>query len=62
MNMQKNQAFSSLSSRDKFDLKILQSDCPRAFWPISQSARIMCKNAAVNIHFLYGPNSEKING
>ena len=30
----KKQAFSSFSSRDIVDLKILQSDWPRAFWPI----------------------------
>ena len=32
----KNQAISSFGSRDMVDLKILQSDWPRAFWPISQ--------------------------
>ena len=32
----KNQAFSSSCSRDVVDLKILQSDWPRAFWPIAQ--------------------------
>ena len=32
----KNPAFPSLCSRDMDDLKILQSDWPRAFWPISQ--------------------------
>ena len=30
------QAFSSLCSSDVVDLKILQSDWPRAFWYISQ--------------------------
>ena len=30
------QAFSSFSSRDTVDLKILQSDWLKAFWPISQ--------------------------
>ena len=32
----KNQAFSSFCSRDTVNLKIVQSDWPRAFWPISQ--------------------------
>ena len=32
----KNQFFSSFFSRDIVDLKILQSDWPRAFWLISQ--------------------------
>ena len=32
----KNQAFSSLCSGDIVNLKILQSDWSRAFWPISQ--------------------------
>ena len=32
----KNQAFLSFCSKDKVNLKILQSDWPRAFWPISQ--------------------------
>ena len=34
--MQKNQAFPSFCSGDIVNLKILQSDWPRAFWPISQ--------------------------
>ena len=33
---EKNQAISSSGSRDMVDLKILQSDWPRAFWSISQ--------------------------
>ena len=32
----KNQAFSPLCSGDEVNLKILQLDWPRAFWPISQ--------------------------
>ena len=32
----KNEAVSSISSGEKVDLKILQSDWLRAFWPISQ--------------------------
>ena len=63
--MQKNQAFSSFCSRDIVNLKILQSDWSRAFWPISlepdfSQAWDLCKNTA-NIKFLYRPNSEKIN-
>ena len=62
----KNQAFSSFCSRDIVDLKILQSDWPAAFWPISQErdfyqVRHLCKNTAININFLYRPNSEKTN-
>ena len=62
----KNQAFSSLCSRDRVDLNILQSDWSRAFWPITQEThfsqvRDLCKNIANNTNFLYGPNSEKIN-
>ena len=63
----KNQAFSSFSSTETVNLKILQSDRPRAFWPISQEPDFsqiwdLCKNTVVNINFLYRPNSEKING
>ena len=32
----KNQPFSSLCSGDAVNLKILQFDWPRTFWPISQ--------------------------
>ena len=56
----KNQAFSSFCSRDIVNLKILQSDWLRAFWPISQKPDL-CKNTANIIKFLYRPNSEKIN-
>ena len=34
--MQKNEAVSSICSGEIVDLKILQSDWLRAFWPISQ--------------------------
>ena len=69
MNLQhhaKNQAFSSFCSSDKVNLKILQSDCLRAFWPRSQEPNFsqvwdLCKNTANNISFLSGPNSEKSN-
>ena len=60
----KNQAFSSFSSRDIVNLKMLQSDWLRAFWGISQKPKFsqawdLCKNTA-NIKLLYRPNSEKI--
>ena len=49
--------FSSFYSRDTVDLKILQLDWPRAFWPISQEADFsqvwdLCKNTVVNINFI----------
>ena len=64
--MQKNRAFSSFCSRDIVNLRILQSDWSRAFWPISQKPRFsevwdLCKNTADIIKSLYKPNSEKIN-
>ena len=64
--MQKNQAFSSLCSRDIVDLKILQSDWSRAFSPLSQEPDFsqvwdLCKNTSNTIKFLYKSNSEKIN-
>ena len=66
MNLyQQNQAFSSLCSWDIADLKILQSDSPRAFWPISREpdfslAWDFSKNIAqLNIKFLYRSNSQK---
>ena len=60
----KNQAFSSFFSRDILDLKILQSDFPKAFWSISQEPDFsqvwdLCKNTVNNINFHYKPNSEK---
>ena len=61
----KNQTFSLICSRDIVDLKILQSDWSRAFWPISQEqdfsqAWDLCKNTANITKFLYRPNYEKI--
>ena len=63
----KNQAFSSCCFRDMVDLKILQSDWLRTFWPISQEPDFsqvwdLCKHTVNNINFLYRPNSEKTNG
>ena len=62
----KNQAFSSIYSRDIVDLKILQSDWQRAFWSISQEPDFsqvwdLRKNRINNINFFYRLNSEKIN-
>ena len=62
--MEKNQAFSSFCFRDMVDLEILQSDWPRAFWPISQetdSSQVwnLCKNTVNNTNFLYIPTPEK---
>ena len=62
----KNQAFSSFCSRDIVNLKILQSDWLRAFWPISQEPDFsqvwdLCKNTANITQFLYRPNLEKTN-
>ena len=58
------QAISSFRSRDKFDLKILKSDWPRAFRSISQEPFFsqtwnLYRNTVNNFH--YRPNSEKIN-
>ena len=60
----KNQAFLSICSRDLVDLKILQSDWPRAFWPISQEPDYpqtwnLCKDTANKINFYYRLKSEK---
>ena len=62
----KNEAFSSFYFRDIVDLKILESDWPRAFWPISQKpdfsqVRDLYKTKAINMKFFYTPNSEKNN-
>ena len=62
----KTQTFSSFCSRDIVNLRILQSDWSRAFWPISQEPQFsqvwdLYKNTANIIKFLYRPNSEKIN-
>ena len=56
--MQKNKAFSSFCSRDIVNLKILQFDWLRAFWPISKESDFsqvwdLCKNTANIIKFLY---------
>ena len=62
----KNQTFSLFCSRDIVNLKTLQSDWSRAFWPISREPEFsqvwdLCKNTANTIKFLYRPNSEKNN-
>ena len=62
----KNQAFSSFCPKGIADLKILQSDWPVAFFPISLKIEIfqiwdLCKNTADDINLRYRPNSEKIN-
>ena len=46
--------------REIFDLKILQSDWPSAFWIISQEPDL-CRYIVNNINFHYRPNSTKIN-
>ena len=63
---EKNQAFSSFCSRDIVNIKIMQSDWSRAFWPISHETDFfqvwdLCKNTANIIKFLDRPNSEKNN-
>ena len=55
----------SLFSSDIFNLKILQSDWPRAFWPISQKSNFfqiwnLNRNTANNINFHYRSNSQNI--
>ena len=62
----KNQTFLSICSRDIVNLKILQPDWLRAFWPISQELDFsqvwaLYKNTANIIKFLYRPNSQNIN-
>ena len=62
----KNQAISPFYSRDIVDLKTLQTDWPRAFWPISEKLGFfkildLCRNITDNINFPYRTNSEKIN-
>ena len=52
----KNQAILSFCSRDIVVLKILQSDWPRAFWPISHEPDFsktwyLQKKIAININF-----------
>ena len=58
----KNQA----TSRCMFDLKIQQSDWPRAFWSISQEQDLsqiwdLCRDTANNINFHCIQNLEKTN-
>ena len=63
----KNEAISSICSREIVDLKVLQSDWLRAFWPKSQeedfSQYRICagRNTANNINFHYRTNTVKIN-
>ena len=62
----KNQAFSLFCSRDIVNLKTLQSDWLRAFWPILQEPELsqvwdLCKNTANIMKFLDRPNLEKSN-
>ena len=57
----KNEAVSSICSGEIVDLKILQSDWLRAFWPISQEQDFsqildLCSNTANNINFQYRLN------
>ena len=57
----KNQAISLICSGDMVDLKILQSDWVRKFWPLSQEPEFpqiwdLCRNIANNIHFRYRTN------
>ena len=57
--------FSSLSSRATVNLKILQADWPRAFWPITQEPDFsqvwdVCKNTAVNINFIVDQIHKKL--
>ena len=64
MSHAKNQTFSSHCSRDIVELKILQSNWPTAFWPLSQEPDFhpnMGFTQANKINFHYRPNSEKIN-
>ena len=63
----KNQTSVSICFRYVVDLsdEILQSDWPRAFWPISQEPDFcqiwdFCKNTANDINFHYRPKSETI--
>ena len=52
----KNKAILYVCYRDMVDLKILQFDWPRAFWPRSQELGfsqiiMLCRNTANNINF-----------
>ena len=60
-----NQTISLFCYTDIFDLKILQPDWPRAFWPTSQEPDFsqithLCGNIANDINFHYRPNSGRI--
>ena len=61
----KNEAVSSICSGEMADLKMLQSDRLRAFWPISQKQDFpiydLCRNTANNIKLHYRTNSMNIN-
>ena len=61
----KNEVISSICSRETVDLKTLQSDWLRAFWPISQeqdfSQYRICAETANNMDFHYRSKSVKIN-
>ena len=62
----KNEAVSLISSGRIIDLKILQSDWLRAFWPISQEkvfqkSRISAETQQNTENFHYRTNSVKIN-
>ena len=58
----KNEAFSSIFSREILDLKILQSEWLRAFWAISQEQYFsQIEDLRSNIDFHYRMNSGKIN-
>ena len=61
-----NQTFSSFCSRNLVNLKILQCDWLRGFWPISLGPDFfevwdLCKNTADVVNYLYRPNLENIN-
>ena len=61
----KNLAISSICSRDIVDLKILLSDLPRTFYPISKEADFLQvwalhSSIANNSNFHYKPNLEKL--
>ena len=61
----KNEAVSSICFGEIVDLKILQSDWLREFWPISQEQDLSqikdsCRNTANNKNFLYRTNSVKV--
>ena len=60
----KNQTKSSFCFRDTIDLKLLQSDWPRAFQPISQEPNIsqildLYRNIVNNVNFYNRRKSEK---